>query len=128
MSNSNQIQKEKQLRKEKPKSSYTKGQRIVAMAGVVFLLGLYLVTLIAGITTSNQAPELFQMCVGSSILLPVMFWLYIRFAKLFSDRDRQRYLAVAEDRETVEQGRDDRKTVEEERTRRNTAEAEQKDR
>lgn len=73
------------------KSSYTKGQRIVAMIGVILLVALYLVTLIAAFTTSPAAPELFKMCIGSSILLPIMFWLYIRFAKLFMDRDRERW-------------------------------------
>lgn len=72
-------------------SSYTKGQRIVAMIGVILLAALYLVTLIAALTTSPAAPELFKMCIGSSILLPIIFWLYIRFAKLFIDRDREKW-------------------------------------
>lgn len=77
-------------KKDKPfQSSYTRGQRVVALVGVILLLALYVVTLVAGITTSPAAPELFKMCVGASILLPIMFWLYIRFAKLFMDRDRQ---------------------------------------
>lgn len=76
-------QKEKE---SKFQSSYTKGQRIVAMIGVILLILLYLVTLISAITTSPATPELFKMCIGSSILLPTMFWLYIRFAKLFSNR------------------------------------------
>lgn len=78
--------KEKQFQ-----SSYTRGQRIIAMIGVIFLAALYLVTLVAGITTSPAAPELFKMCIGASILLPIMFWLYIRFAKLFMDRDREKW-------------------------------------
>lgn len=73
------------------RSSYTKGQRIIAMVGVIILLLLYLVTLISAITTSPRTPELFKMCVGASILLPIMFWLYIRFAKLFMEHDREKY-------------------------------------
>lgn len=69
------------------KSSYTRGQRIFAMIAVILLIGMYLITLIAAITTSPSAPELFKMCLGASILLPIMFWCYIRFAKLFTDRD-----------------------------------------
>jgi uncharacterized protein YqhQ len=74
---------EKKKETKQEKSSYTKGQRIVAMIGVIFLLALYVITLIAGITTSPQAPELFKMSLGASILLPIMFWLYIRFVKLW---------------------------------------------
>lgn len=84
--------KEKKGKKNQEfQSSYTRGQRIVAMVGVILLLALYLVTLIAGITTSPAAPELFKMCIGASILLPIMFWLYIRFAKMFMDRDREKW-------------------------------------
>lgn len=72
-------------------SSYTKGQRMVAMIGAILLVMLYLVTLVAALTTSPAAPELFKMCIGSSILLPILFWLYIRFAKLFIDRDREKW-------------------------------------
>ncbi len=81
----NEVKEEKEF-----KSSYTKGQRIFAMVAVIALLALYIVTLISAITTSPATPELFKMCLGSSILLPIMFWLYIRFAKLFIDRDRKR--------------------------------------
>ena len=75
--------------KEKFESSYPKGVRIAAIIGVIFLVALYIVTLIAGITTSKAAPELFKMCIGSSILLPILFWLYIQFAKSFMNRDRE---------------------------------------
>ena len=72
-------------KKEKFESSYPKGVRIAAIIGVIFLVALY----IAGITTSKAAPELFKMCIGSSILLPILFWLYIQFAKSFMNRDRE---------------------------------------
>lgn len=81
---------EKKKEEKQFQSSYTKGQRIVAMIGVIFLLALYVVTLISALTTSPATPELFKMCIGSSILLPIMFWLYIRFAKLFIDRERKK--------------------------------------
>lgn len=76
-------------KKEKIESSYPKGVRIAAIIGVIFLVALYIVTLLAGITTSKAAPELFKMCIGSSILLPILFWLYIQFAKSFMNRDRE---------------------------------------
>ena len=42
-------------KKEKFESSYPKGVRIAAIIGVIFLVALYIVTLIAGITTSKAA-------------------------------------------------------------------------
>lgn len=75
-----------QKTKKKTESSYTKGQRIAALVAVVLLVGMYLVTLAAAIFTSPAAPELFKMCIGSTILLPIMFWLYIQFWKMFTKR------------------------------------------
>ncbi len=75
------MQEEK--RDEKFQSRYTKGQRIAACVGVALLVGLYLITLVAAITTSPATPELFKACIGASILIPIMLWCYIRFAKLF---------------------------------------------
>lgn len=83
-----QAQKEE---KKEFRSSYTKGQRIFAMVGVIVLLLMYIATLISAITTSPATPELFKMCIGASILLPIMFWLYIRFARLFMENDRKKY-------------------------------------
>lgn len=82
--------KEMQENKKEFHSSYTKGQRIAAIIGVILLLGLYIVTLISAITTSPATPALFKMCIGSSILLPIMFWLYIHFAKMMIERDRNK--------------------------------------
>lgn len=85
----NEVKTENKEEKKEFRSSYTKGQRIAAMIGVILLLMLYIVTLISAISTSPATPELFKMCIGSSILLPIMFWLYLRFAKLFIEHDRQ---------------------------------------
>ena len=68
------------------KSSYTKGQRVVAGIGVGFLVLLYLV---AALTTSETAPELFRMCIMSTIFLPIVFWLYIRISSYYIDKGRK---------------------------------------
>lgn len=69
-----------------PVSSYPKGVRVIAIVGVVFLLLMYIVTLIAALTTSPASGGLFKACLGGSILLPIMLWLYIRFAKLLGGK------------------------------------------
>lgn len=86
-----EVKMQEKEEKKQFRSSYTKGQRIFALVGVVFLILLYVVTLFSAITTSPATPELFKMCVGASILLPIMFWLYIRFAKMFMEHDREKY-------------------------------------
>jgi len=72
----------------KPKSSYTKGQRIAAMIGVILLLVMYIVTLISALTTSPNTPALFKMCLGASVILPIIFWFYIRITKYFIDKSK----------------------------------------
>ncbi len=71
---------------EKPVSSYPKGVRVMAAIGVILLLLMYIITLIAALTTSPASGGLFKACLGGSILLPIMLWLYIRFAKLWGGK------------------------------------------
>lgn len=69
------------------KSSYPKGARVIAMAGAVLLVLMYIVTLVAALTTSPASAGLFKACLGGSILLPIMLWLYIRFARLLGGKN-----------------------------------------
>jgi len=71
---------------ETPVSSYPRGARIIAAVGAVLLALMYVITLVAALTASPASSGLFKACLGGSILLPIMLWLYIRFAKLWSDR------------------------------------------
>lgn len=75
---------------KKTQSSYTKLQRVVAVLCVVLLLALYLVTLVAAITTSPKAPALFRMSLGSTLVLPILFWFYISIVRYFIERDRKK--------------------------------------
>lgn len=75
-------------KEEKFQSSYPKGVRIFAIIGVIFLVALYLITLFAGITTSKAAPELFKMCIVSTILIPILLWAFIFISKGAMQRDR----------------------------------------
>ena len=76
---------ERENRGEKrPASSYPRGVRIMAAVGAVLLVIMYIITLIAALTTSPASGGLFKACVGGSLLLPIMLWLYIQFAKWLS--------------------------------------------
>ena len=77
---------EKKNEQKTPTSSYPRGVRIFAVAGVVLLVLLYIATLIAALTTSPTSGGLFKACLGASILIPIMLWLYIRFTKLLGGK------------------------------------------
>ncbi len=50
-------------------------RRILAMVGVVLLLGLYLVTLLLAILGKDFFP-MFMASLFSTFAIPVMIWLY----------------------------------------------------
>ena len=74
---------------KKAKSSYTKSQRVAAVVCVILLLSLYVVTLIAAVTTSPKAPALFKMSLGSTLFLPILFWFYLCIIRYFMERDKK---------------------------------------
>lgn len=53
-----------------------KTKRILAVIGVVLLVGLYLATLIFALIDSPWAFDLFKVCVGFTIVLPVLLYIY----------------------------------------------------
>ena len=54
-----------------------KGQRILAMIGVVCLVALYIVTLISAVFTTPATKGLFMACIFSTVAIPVMLYGYI---------------------------------------------------
>ncbi|MDF2952086.1 MAG: hypothetical protein K0S18_1669 [Anaerocolumna sp.] len=60
-----------------------KTKRILAIIGVVFLLSIYLITLIGAITASPNSSALFQASIYSTIVVPVMLYAYLFIYKLF---------------------------------------------
>lgn len=53
-----------------------KTKRILALAGVVLLAALYLATLIFALIDSPWAYDMFKLCVGFTIVLPVLLYAY----------------------------------------------------
>lgn len=77
---------ENEVKNEKPRSSYPKSVRVIAIVAIALLLLLYLVTLIAGLTTSAATPQLFKACFGASIFVPLMLGGYMTVARLFRNK------------------------------------------
>ena len=71
---------------KKTASSYSKGVRVIAIVGVILLCSLYLITLIAALTTSPTSAGLFKASLGASLFVPIMLWCYIRFAKFMGGK------------------------------------------
>lgn len=53
-----------------------KSKRILALTGAVLLAGLYLATLIFALIDSPWAYDMFRVCVGFTIVVPVLLYVY----------------------------------------------------
>ena len=58
----------------KPKRT---SKQIVALAGVILLAALYIVTLFAAVFNPDGAGMLFRGCLAATIVIPVLIWGYI---------------------------------------------------
>lgn len=61
-----------------------KGKRILALAGVVFLAGLYLVTLVSAIFATPATKEFFRISLLATIIVPLIIYIYMLVYRLFS--------------------------------------------
>ena len=65
-----------------------KSRRILAMAGVVLLLGLYLITLILACLGKDFFP-MFMAALFASMALPILLWIYSFIYKLTKKDSQQ---------------------------------------
>ena len=56
-------------------------KRILAILGVVFLAGLYLLTLFAALTASPESATLFKVCIVCTFVVPSVLYIILRLLK-----------------------------------------------
>nr|MBQ8252210.1 hypothetical protein [Lachnospiraceae bacterium] len=56
---------------------YSKKQRIAALVGIIFLVALYILTLISAIFRFPGSQKLFFICLFATIAVPILIWLYV---------------------------------------------------
>jgi len=61
-------------------------RRVLALAGVILLVLMYVITLIAAITDSSASGHLFAMSLFASFALPFLIWIYTWLFKKYKDR------------------------------------------
>lgn len=87
---------EEQLEKENKKHSKSKitSRQIVAMAGVVLLVLLYVLTLILAVADNSASGKFFAMSLCGTLVIPIIIFLYswmygrITGGKTIGDPDR----------------------------------------
>ena len=65
-----------EIKENKTKKKITSKQ-VVALAGVVLLAAMYLVTLVVAIFDQDSSGRLFQACLVGTIAIPLLIWVYI---------------------------------------------------
>lgn len=73
---------------DKKEEKRPKIQRILALVGVILLVGLYLITLLSAVFTTPATKGLFLACVFATIAIPVMIYGYMLIYKVFKERDK----------------------------------------
>ncbi len=69
-----------------------KVKQILAILGVVLLLGLYVITLIMAVTDNTSTLSMLEASVVATILIPILMWAYSFIYRLLkkyygSDKD-----------------------------------------
>lgn len=64
-----------------------KGKRILAMAGVVILAVLYIITLVSAIFATPATKDFFLLSLVATILIPLLVYIYMLIARLIFGRD-----------------------------------------
>lgn len=64
-------------------------RRMLALSGAALLAGLYLATLIFALIDSAWAYDLFKICVGFTIVVPTLLYLYALVYRLQKKRGEE---------------------------------------
>lgn len=75
-------------------------KRIMAIVGIVLLLGLYIVTFIVAVAGGEGTGQLFTACIVATVVIPVLIYVYTWIYKLVkkdADEARQKMYGQEED-------------------------------
>ena len=74
--------------KEKPKAPWT-ARRVLALAGIILLIGLYVSTLVFALMDRPESQGLLMASIFCTIVVPVMLYAMGMVAKRLKDMNRQ---------------------------------------
>lgn len=53
-----------------------KTKQLLALLGVIFLVGLYLITLVLALTDNSGTMNMFFASIVATVIIPVLLWAY----------------------------------------------------
>lgn len=78
-------------------------KQIVALAGVILLAALYIITLFAAIFNPDGAGMLFRGCLGATVIVPILIWGYIWMYGKLTNRHTMADLDILQNSDTEEE-------------------------
>lgn len=67
---------------------YQKSKRIAAWICIIALIALYIATFLTAILDAPGSGTLFRTCLGATIVLPTLLWMYLWLYSRLKDRDK----------------------------------------
>lgn len=64
-----------------------KSKRILAITGIVILVGLYVVSLISAIFATEASATLFKVSIFCTIVVPLLLYVYMMLCRVFRPKD-----------------------------------------
>ena len=65
---------------------YTKGQRIFAFIGIIILIGMYVITLILGLTGSEKTLGALMAAIACTVIVPTLIYGMMLMTRVLSGR------------------------------------------
>lgn len=86
-------------------------KRILAVIGILFLLALYLITLICAVTDNSGTMQFFFASVVATVIIPVLLWTYSFIYRLLKEHygpdSRKESADIRADSADMEQTKED---------------------
>jgi|GEM_PF-243402 len=76
---------------------YNKIKRILALIGVIFLAGLYVLTFVSVLTGGSSSADLFKASIFCTVVIPSLIYGYMLIYKAWSSAGRKRDRGQQED-------------------------------
>lgn len=64
-----------------------KSKRILAIIGIVILVGLYVVSLISAIFATEASATLFKVSIFCTVVIPILLYVYMMLCRVFRPKN-----------------------------------------
>ncbi|MCR5154710.1 MAG: hypothetical protein K6B75_07680 [Lachnospiraceae bacterium] len=99
-------------------------KRIIAILGIAILVGTYIAALVAGITASPEAHNIFFAALVLTFVVPVIMWIFLRMVAHSKDGKGMTAHEMRKYNKRIKNGEDPAKIAEEIENKYNTKDGE----